>query len=107
MGGRVALLSYPMNHIQNLKTDAEKYFENHNLPWMLFYENIADTGTVKAMINVHVYPSFFLVNQKGEIIFGTQPPVAWMKLKEKLLNNLKSNAFRAQFARYIIWKKYF
>ena len=78
-----------MNHIQNLKTDAEKYFENHNLPWMLFYENIADTGTVKAMMNVHVYPSFFLVNQKGEIIFRHSTASGMDEIERKIIEQLK------------------
>jgi len=73
------------------KSDAEKYFKNHNLPWMLFYENIADTGTVKVMMNVHVYPSFFLVNQKGEIIFRHSTAGGMDEIERKIIEQLVGN----------------
>lgn len=51
------------------KSAAQKYFMIHKLPWMIFYEDIAATETVKTRMNNHIFPSFFLVNQKGEIIY--------------------------------------
>lgn len=51
------------------KSDAQKYFMVHKLPWTTFYEDIEAHESVKTRMRNYMYPSFFLVNQKGQIIY--------------------------------------
>jgi thiol-disulfide isomerase/thioredoxin len=71
------------------KSDAEKYSIIHKLPWPLFYENIASAESLKAKMKIHVFPSFFLVNQKGEIIYRHSTNENMDELEKQILEETK------------------
>lgn len=76
------------------KEDAENYYIQHPLPWRVFFENIDDSNSVRSKLGIHIYPTFFLVNQFGEIIYRHSTSKEFETIETKIEQTINNGTER-------------